>query len=71
MTDAPVAEGDLIARKDAILELVIESTRWRAPVIHSFGKRHRNHSLLENFLHPVRQRPDCNLYDVTSGREMG
>ena len=33
--------ADLVARKNAILELVVESTRWRAPVIHSFGKRHR------------------------------
>jgi hypothetical protein len=49
---------DLIASKDAILKLLVASTRGPALVIHSFGKRHRNHSLLENFLHPVRRRPD-------------
>jgi hypothetical protein len=42
----------LIAGKDAILKPVVESTRGRALVIRSFGKRHRNHSLLETPLHP-------------------
>src|SRR4029078_12582230 len=49
---------DLIARKDAILTLFVESTRSRALVIHSFGKRHRNDSLLGKLLHPDRQRTD-------------
>ena len=35
------AGADLIARENAILELVVKGARGGASVIHSFGKRHR------------------------------
>jgi hypothetical protein len=34
--------ADLVAGKDAILELVVKSTRWRALGIDGCGKRHGN-----------------------------